>query len=124
MIRFIHCMKKRSELTTAEFREYWNSPEFTDMINRMAGILSPVSIIKNLTFNIELNNTLMQERGSEEPYDGVLEVWLENASDLKNMNSDEAEQLRTDMETYQEKFVDFSASKRFITEWEPISGLG
>ena len=124
MIRFIHCMKKRPELTIAEFREYWNSPEFADLMDRMTHMLGPVSIIRNLTFNIELNNSLMQERGAEEPFDGIIEIWLESAADLQNLNSAEAEALRAEMETYQQQFIDFTESRRFFTEWEPVRGLG
>ena len=123
MIRFIHCMKRRPELTVAEFREYWNSQEFGDLVNRMQDMVGPVSMIKNLTFNIEVNNELMQERGGEEPYDGILELWFESASDLQELSTDEGEALRAEMEAFQEKFVDFSTSSRFFTEWSPVSGL-
>lgn len=124
MIRFIHCMKRRPELTVAEFREYWNSQEFGDLVNRMEDMVGPVSMIKNLTFNIELNTELMQERGgAEEPYDGILELWFESASDLQKLSADEGEALRAEMGAFQEKFVDFSTSMRFFTEWSPVSGL-
>ncbi len=124
MIRFIHCMKKRPELTIAEFREYWNSQEFTELMDRMTQMLGPVSVIRNLTFNIELNNSLMQERGAEEPFDGIIEFWLESAADLQNLNNAEADALRAEMEAYQQQFVDFTESRRFFTEWEPVPGLG
>ena len=124
MIRFIHCMKKRPELTIAEFREYWNSQEFTELMDRMTQMLGPVSVIRNLTFNIELNNSLMQERGAEEPFDGIIEIWLESAADLQNLNNAEADALRAEMKAYQQQFVDFTESRRFFTEWEPVPGLG
>lgn len=124
MIRFIHCMKKRPELTIAEFREYWNSQEFTELMDRMTEMLGPVSVIRNLTFNIELNNSLMQERGAEEPFDGIIEFWLESAADLQNLNNAKADALRAEMEAYQQQFVDFTESRRFFTEWEPVPGLG
>ncbi|MCW8964072.1 MAG: EthD domain-containing protein [Gammaproteobacteria bacterium] len=124
MIRFIHCMKKRPELTTAEFREYWNGNEFADLISQMSDIVGPVTIIKNLTFNIELNNALREARGADEPYDGIMEIWIESAADLKQLETDEAKQVVSEMETYQKQFVDFAASKRFFTEWEPTGGLG
>jgi hypothetical protein len=116
-------MKRRPELTVAEFREYWNSQEFGDLVNRMEDMVGPVSMIKNLTFNIELNTELMQERGGEEPYDGILELWFESASDLQKLSADEGEALRAEMGAFQEKFVDFSTSMRFFTEWSPVSGL-
>ena len=124
MIRFIHCMKRRPELTVAEFREYWNSPEFADLTNKIVELLGAVSIMHNLTFNIELNNQMMKERGAEEPYDAIMEAWFESAADLYKLDSEEANQLFAEMTAYQEKFVDFHASKRFFTEWDPTSGLG
>ena len=124
MIRFIHCMKRRPELSVAEFREYWNSQEFNDLTNKIVELLGAVSVMHNLTFNIELNNELMKERGSEEPYDGIIEVWFENAADLDKLDTEAAEKIFAEMTTYQSQFTDFHASKRFFTEWEPTAGLG
>jgi hypothetical protein len=110
-------MKRRPELSVAEFREYWNSQEFTDLLDKMTSILEPVSVKRNLTLNVEINAMLMEERGSEEPYDGILEVWIESAADLQKLqNSEEGDQVLKDMETYQKQFVDFTTSKRFFTE--------
>ena len=124
MIRFVHLMKKRPELTTAEFREYWNSPEFNEFLERVKNILGPVSVIKNATLEIAQNTALMEERGADEPYDGILEVWIESAADLKSMDSDEARAIMAESTAYQEKFIDFSESKRFFTEWNPTPGIG
>ena len=124
MIRFIHLMKKRPELTTAEFRAYWNSPESKEMLERIKEILGPVSVIKNATLDIAQNTALMEERGADEPYDGILEVWIESAADLKSMDTEEAKAIMAESMAYQEKFIDFSASKRFFTEWDPVPGLG
>ena len=117
MIRFVHCMKRRPDLSVAEFREYWNSQEFNDLFDKLADILEPVSVKKNLTLNVEINAMLMEERGSEEPYDGIFEVWIESAADLQKLqNSEEGEKILKDMENFQKQFVDFTASKRFFTE--------
>lgn len=117
MIRFVHCMKRRPELTVPEFREYWNSQEFLDLNNRLEELLEPVRISKNLTYNVDINTVLMQERGSEEPFDGIMEVWLESGTDLhKIQDSEEGDQIRAEMEAFQKKFVDFSKSIRFFTE--------
>ena len=123
MIRFIHLMKKRPELSTVEFREYWNSPEFNELIERIKNILGPVSVIKNTTLDIAQNTALMEERGTAEPYDGVIEVWVESAADLQSMDTDEARAIMAETEAYQKKFVDFAASMRFFTEWSPVPGV-
>ena len=123
MIRFIHCMRRRPELTAAEFREYWNSPEFADLVSRNATALGAVKVSRNLTYNIELTSLLMSERGStEEAYDAIMEMWWLNPAELESIrDSAEVQKLQTEMKAYQERFVDFSRSQRFLTEWMPDS---
>ena len=36
MIRFINCIRRRTDLTEVEFRQFWDSDEFADLIGRMA----------------------------------------------------------------------------------------
>jgi|GEM_PF-700935 len=119
MIRFIHCMKRRPELTAAEFREYWNSPEFADLVNRSADVFGAKKVTRNLTYQIELTTILMTERGgNEEPYDAIMEMWWESPAELETLrNTGEAEQALKEMAAFQQKFVDFSRSQRFLTEW-------
>ena len=124
MIRFIHLMKKRPELTTADFREYWNSPQSSELLERVKDIVGPVSVIKNLTLDVSLNAALMEERGAGEPYDGIIEIWFESAADLKNLETDEGKAVLAENQEHQAQFVDFAASKRFFTEWNPVPGLG
>lgn len=119
MIRYIHCMKRRPELTVAEFREYWNSPEFADLVSRNTDAFGAVKVTRNLTYNIDLTTLLMSERGStEEPYDAIMEMWWASPADLETQrNTGEAEQALKEMTAFQQNFVDFSRSQRFLTEW-------
>jgi len=119
MIRFIHCMKRRPELTVAEFREFWNSPEFAELVRRSVVVFGAKKVTKNLTYQIELTTELMTERGGkEEPYDAIMEMWWENPAKLEAVRSSvEAEKLLKEMKTFQEKFVDFTRSQRLLTEW-------
>ncbi|KPK11082.1 MAG: hypothetical protein AMJ68_07030 [Acidithiobacillales bacterium SG8_45] len=112
-------MKRRPELTAAEFREYWNSPEFADLVNRSADVFGAKKVTRNLTYQIELTTILMTERGGiEEPYDAIMEMWWESPAELETLrNTGEAEQALKEMAAFQQKFVDFSRSQRFLTEW-------
>ena len=120
MIRLVHCVKRRPELSVAEFRKYWKSREFADLLERLAAITGAHRVARNLTLLIEMNLRLMEDRGSEEPYVAIFEMWWTNAQEFSDkLDSPELQQAFQEMEEFQRRFVDFNASRRFFTEWEP-----
>ncbi len=119
MIRFIHCIKRRPELTVEDFRQYWNGAEFTGLVDRLGLALGAMRVETNLALMVEANVELMEERGSREPFDAVLEVWWDNARRLMELReSPQVAALFKEIEDYQRQFVDFTSSRRFFTEWE------
>ena len=123
MIRFIHCVKRRADISPEEFRRFWNSGEFTDLLEHLGHLTGARKVEKNLTLMIDMNTELMKERGSKEPFDGILEVWFDNARVFDQEQEDsELNRFLDRMERYQEEFIDFSESMRFFTEWNPPEG--
>ena len=54
-----------------------------------------------------------------EPFDAILEIWWENAQEFSDkLESAEFQQAFQEMEAFQRRFVDFTTSRRFFTEWE------
>ncbi len=124
MIRFVHCVRRRPNLTIDEFRRFWNSHEFGELLEELRRLTGASRVQRSSTLVIDMNVELMQERGSAEPFDALLEVWLENARSLdKRLESPELSRLLNELETYQSQFIDFTASRRFFTEWESSSPL-
>lgn len=120
MIRFIHCVKRRSDVSVEKFRQYWNSARFSELIEQLANLTGAIQVEKNLTLIVEANTKLMQERGSHEPFEGILEIWWDNAKSLTELvETQEIAELMKTMEAYQSQFVDFTVSRRFFTEWTP-----
>ncbi len=119
MIRFMHCIKRRPELTVEDFRQYWNGAEYTGLVDRLGLALGATRVETNLTLLVEANVELMEERNSKEPFDAVLEVWWDNARRLMELReSPEVAALLKEIEDYQRQFVDFASSRRFFTDWE------
>jgi hypothetical protein len=118
MIRFVHCMKRRSEVDETEFRRFWYSPEFDALNRRLAAIIEPIQAKRTLVLNIDENKKLMHERGGAEPFDAMLELWFDSGRALQGFNADpDYRLLMAEMEALQARFVDFSRSVRFFTEW-------
>ena len=119
MIRFVHCVKRHPDLSVADFRKYWKRSEFTDLLEKIAAISGARRVARNLTLLIEMNIRLMQDRGSAEPFDAILEIWWDNAQEFSDkLESAEFQQAFQEMEAFQRRFVDFTTSRRFFTEWE------
>jgi hypothetical protein len=117
MIRFINCVKRKPEMSTAEFRRYWDDPRFEALIRRMVELTGAARHARHATLDVAANEMVQDMRGGREPYDGVLEYWWESAGRLfQDLASPEGHALLLEMAGYQRQFVDFSQSTAFFTE--------
>jgi hypothetical protein len=112
-------MKRREGISTEEFRRFWNSPEFNDLLDKMLDQVLTASIRKSLTLDIEFNRELQAQRGAKQPFDGVLEIVWQSGADLAGLfGNAEVERLTREMEDIQSRYIDFNESRRFFTEYE------
>ena len=64
MIRLIHCVTRRTDVSVDEFRHFWNSSEFHELSSRLTDLASPIEVRKNLTLDIPLTDFVnMTTRG-------------------------------------------------------------
>ncbi len=118
MIRFINCIKRRKDVSIDDFRKYWNSREFEDLLQQVVDITKPESVSRNLTLDVDANLMIREERGSREPFDGIIEFWWQNGSELMDLyNSEAAREIRKKILAFQKQFVDLSESSAFFTEF-------
>lgn len=118
MIRFIHCIKRKQDISVEDFRSFWNGGELEALIKKAQDMLKAKHIRKNLTLDIALNNRLQQQRNAEEPYDAVLEfIWTSGKSLGETEITESYQKFAQEMEDAQKDVVDFKASKRFFTEY-------
>ncbi len=119
MIRFINCVRRREDISADEFRRFWNSPEFEYLFERLFLIVQPHRFAKNLTLQIDANEQIRQERGGGEPFDGTIEYWWHDASELlQKYYSSKANEIREEMLAYQRQFIDHANSRGFFTEYQ------
>lgn len=117
MIRLITCLKRRADIGPGEFREFWQSPEFDALIDRVVALTGAELSAKNLTLTVAANQLLMQDRGLDEPFDGVMEYWWNDVAHFEAMYNDpNSKALMREMQDYQQQFADISASVSFFTE--------
>jgi hypothetical protein len=117
MVRFINCVRRREDVSPAEFRKFWQDDQFTELVERTAAIYKAEKWSKNLTLVIEANARILELRDSNPPYDGVIEYYWKTGRDIMNIfDSEEAIALNKEMTEFQSQFVNFNNSTLFFTE--------
>lgn len=117
MIRLITCIRKKEGMSQDQFRKHWSDPQFLDCFDRLASILKPMRHSRSLTLQIPVNETLMKSRGSDQPYDAIVEWWWHSAGDLGGaLDTAEAQAALLELQAYQGLFIDFESSPSFFTE--------
>ncbi len=117
MIRYINCFRKKPGMSDENFRRYWCSAEFNDLVTKVSSLSNAVRHAKNLSLRVQATERLIEDRGIGEPYDAVLEYWWRDAGQLmERYQSVEARDLFEKMTDYQNQFIDLSRSTAFFTE--------
>ena len=117
MIRFINCVRKRADISSEQFRQYWNDPKFDAIVGRVVEYTGAGGHAKNLTLMVAANDIMRERRAFGEPFDGVLQYWWDNAAQLNAvLNSPQCDLLMKSMLEFQKQFVDLERPCAFFTE--------
>jgi hypothetical protein len=117
LIRHIKCIRKKSDISDEEFRVFWNAPEYEDLNQKLVTLTKPLRYSRNLALKVEATQRLIADRGFIDPFDAVIELWWEDASQLMVLyDTPEAQQLRKKIVDHENQFIDKSRSTAFFTE--------
>ena len=114
MIKFVQCMRRHPDLSPADFRLHWE--EYKPLWEAFARSIGAVRVSFSTTLAIEANQRLSLDRGTEEPFDGLVETWVEDAHDLDDrLASPELEAPQRELFTRQHAFLDLGRCCFFFT---------
>ncbi len=117
MVKLVFCIRKRPDMTDAEFHEYWRE-RHGSRIRGIAERLLATRYIQSHRIETALDGPLAESRGiHSEPFDGVTEIWWETMDDLlASVGTPEGQALARDYIADEANFVDFSRSSIFLAE--------
>lgn len=121
MIKFVYCIRKKADLSDAEFHTFWRDVH-GPFIRNLAKTLRATKYVQSHTLNTPINAEIAKSRGLEPaPYDGITEIWWESMEDfLAAVSTPEgqeaAKQYIADPTVGEINFVDFAQSRAFLTE--------
>lgn len=116
MIRMIYLVTRREGVSIQTFRNYFEG-EHKELICQAAKDLNAIEFKQSLTLLVDRNFTLMVRRGTDRPYDGVIELAWENAAEIEKVfETDEAQKRVEGFFSQASEYIDLSKSKMFFTE--------
>ena len=116
MIKFVMCLRRRSDMTREQFQDYWKNSH-GPLFMKNAGTMRAKKYVQSLTVDTPLNEGLKNSRGMLPEYDGVAEVWFESEEDLMEaMSSPEGQKLSVALLEDEGNFIDHAQSSAFIVK--------
>ena len=113
MIKFIQCVRRKPNVSGAEFRRYWEA--YREKVQALAQASQAVRFAMSTTLQVEENITIMMSRGTDQPYDGLVEIWWRKGPDaIQILNTPETQARVKAIRRLQEEFMDLGKSSFFF----------
>jgi len=120
MIKLVYCLRKRADVQDAEFHRYWLE-NHGPLVRGFAQAIGARKYIQSHTVLPALNAAFAASRDLAPAYDGITEVWWDDAAALEaGMGTAEGQEAHRRLKEDEAKFIDFSQSRVFMTEEHEI----
>jgi len=120
MIKFVYCVRRREDLSPAEFTRYWIE-NHGPLVRKFASALKAKRYVQSHTLDSPLNTAAQQPRGTAPAYDGITEVWWDSQEDLiQALQSPEGMEANKILAEDEGRFVDLARSSVFFTQEHTI----
>ena len=120
MIKLVYCLRKRADVPAADFHRYWLE-NHGPLVRGFAQAIGARKYIQSHTVLPALNAAFAASRDLAPAYDGITEVWWDDAAALEaGMGTAEGQEAHRRLKEDEAKFIDFSQSRVFMTEEHEI----
>jgi uncharacterized protein (TIGR02118 family) len=124
MVKLVFCLRRRPELTREEFQRYWRE-HHAALVREHAETLGIRRYVQLHTLESPLNDALARPRQGPDPYDGIAELWWDDADALARSAKSEAGRAASRALIEDERrFIDFSSSPIWVAEEHEFVGPG
>jgi hypothetical protein len=119
MIKFIQYVRRKSNLSIIEFRNFWR--EYATKVSDLGTDLKAVRLTLSTTLSVSENLKIILSRGTSQPYDGVAEMWVRSAPELlEEMQRPEIQDRIRELQRFQTEFMDLETSSFFFTSEDEV----
>jgi uncharacterized protein (TIGR02118 family) len=120
MIKLVFCLRRRPELSRAEFQRYWRD-EHAPLVRSHADVLHIRRYVQVHSLPSEVQGALRASRDAPEEYDGVAELWWDSLDDLAaSAASDDGRVAAATLLEDERRFIDLERSPIFLAQEHEI----
>jgi hypothetical protein len=120
MVKLVYCIRKRAELSEAEFHRYWLE-DHAPRVRRHARALGAERYVQSHTLDSVFNEGLRTSRGMSPAHDGITELWWSDMEAFQNaLGTEDGIAAGAELLEDERHFIDFEASTLFLTEEHEI----
>jgi uncharacterized protein (TIGR02118 family) len=114
VVKLVFCCRRRPELTREQFQAYWLDSHGPLVRSLHEALPQMRRYVQSHTLITPANDAIQQSRGTDEPFDGITEVWFDS---LEAMGSTTEEATAAGHKLLEDEstFIDFAASSVFLT---------
>jgi hypothetical protein len=114
MIKYVQCLHRHPDLSPADFRRHWD--DYRALWQGYADHVGALRVSYSTTLAIEANERIAIERGTADPFDGLVETWADDAHVLGLHRDDElAREIQHKVIAKQHEFLDLPRCCFFFT---------
>ena len=122
MVKLIFCLHRRRDISEEEFHRYWRD-EHGPLVARHASALGIRRYVQVHTVGSPVNAALAASRGTPDGYDGVAELWFDDADALVGAaGTEEGRAAAAALAADEERFIAHSRSPLFVAEEHVVIG--
>jgi hypothetical protein len=114
MITFVQCVRRRPELSPAEFQRHWEL--YGEQVRALAEASNALRFSLSRVLAVEENLAVIASRGTSEPFDGLVQIsWTSGSAAMADVERAFAGTAIAAMQRHQEEFMDLERCSFFFT---------
>ena len=123
MIKFFQCIRRREDLSPAEFPGFW--AKYREAVDAVGEATQAIRVTASRTLAVPQNTQLAMARGTGSAFDGVIEVWWERGGDvIADLDQPGIAAQIEAMRRLQAEFMDLEQSSFFFTSEDVLFERG
>jgi len=115
MIHLVFCLRRLPHLSREQFQRYWRE-QHGPLVRAQAPALGIRRYVQAHTIEHPIAEAAAAVRGAPEPYDGVAELWFDDAEMLTCVQTAEGAEAGRLLLEDEQRFVDLARSPIFLAK--------
>jgi hypothetical protein len=120
MVKVVYCMRRKPELSREEFQRYCTEGH-GPLLRSLAPVLGIRRVVRVHTVDDGLNAAMRAWIPGPEPYDGLLELWVDSIDGfMSRVTSEEGRKAADTLIEDSQRFIDLTASPIWVAKEEVL----